>query len=58
VTLLIPLTAVFWGVTILQEVVTVPIVVGMVVILAGIVLTNVGRGAASPQRSEREKAPA
>jgi len=33
-------------------------VVGMVVILAGIVLTNVGRGAASPQRSEREKAPA
>ena len=56
VTLLIPLTAVFWGVTILHEAVTVPIVAGMVVILAGIVLTNVGRGVASRQRSEPEKA--
>ena len=58
VTLLIPLTAVFWGVTILNEAVTVPIVAGMVVILAGIVLTNVGRVVASPQRSEPEKAAA
>jgi drug/metabolite transporter (DMT)-like permease len=55
-TLLVPLTAVFWGVVLLHEVVTVPIVVGMVVILAGIVLTNVGRRAASPERSEPEKA--
>jgi drug/metabolite transporter (DMT)-like permease len=58
VTLLVPVTAVFWGATLLHEVVTVPIVVGMVVILAGIVLTNVGRRAASPDRSEPEKAAA
>ena len=43
VTLLLPVTAVFWGVTLLHESVTLPIVVGMVVILAGIVLTNVRR---------------
>ena len=58
VTLLVPVTAVFWGATLLHELVTVPIVVGMVVILAGIVLTNVGRQAASPDRSEPEKAAA
>jgi drug/metabolite transporter (DMT)-like permease len=58
VTLLVPLTAVIWGATLLHEVVTVPIVVGMVVILAGIVLTNVGRGAASRDRSETEPAAA
>jgi drug/metabolite transporter (DMT)-like permease len=58
VTLLVPVTAVFWGATLLHEVVTVPIVVGMVVILAGIVLTNVGRRVASPDRSEPEKAAA
>jgi drug/metabolite transporter (DMT)-like permease len=58
VTLLVPVTAVFWGATLLHEVVTVPIVVGMVVILAGIVLTNVGRRAASPDRSEPEAAAA
>ena len=56
VTLLVPVTAVFWGATLLHELVTLPIVVGMVVILAGVVLTNVGRGAASPKRSEPEKA--
>ncbi|MEA2655085.1 MAG: hypothetical protein QOI23_450 [Chloroflexota bacterium] len=56
VTLLVPVTAVFWGATLLHEVVTVPILVGMVVILAGIILTNVGRRAASPDRSEPEKA--
>jgi drug/metabolite transporter (DMT)-like permease len=44
VTLLVPVTAVFWGATLLHEPVSLPIVVGMVVILAGIVLTNVGRG--------------
>ena len=58
VTLLVPVTAVFWGATLLHEVVTVPIVVGMLVILAGIVLTNVGRLAATPNRSEPEKAAA
>jgi drug/metabolite transporter (DMT)-like permease len=44
VTLLVPVTAVFWGATLLHEPVSLLIVVGMVVILAGIVLTNVGRG--------------
>jgi drug/metabolite transporter (DMT)-like permease len=58
VTLLVPVTAVFWGATLLHELVTVPIVVGMVIILAGIVLTNVGRRAATPDRSEPEKAAA
>jgi drug/metabolite transporter (DMT)-like permease len=52
VTLLVPVTAVFWGATLLHEAVTVPIVAGMVVILFGIVLTNVGRNAGSPKRSE------
>jgi drug/metabolite transporter (DMT)-like permease len=57
-TLLVPLTAVFWGFVLLHEVVTVPMLVGMVVILVGIVLTNLGRRAASPERSEPEKAAA
>jgi drug/metabolite transporter (DMT)-like permease len=43
VTFLVPLTAVFWGVVLLNEKLTVPIVAGMVVILAGIVLTNLRR---------------
>lgn len=47
VTLLLPLTAVFWGVTLLNEKLTVPIVVGMIVILSGIVLTNMKRRAPS-----------
>jgi drug/metabolite transporter (DMT)-like permease len=58
VTLLVPVTAVFWGATLLHEQVTVPILAGMVVILAGIVLTNVGRSAATPKRSESETAAA
>jgi drug/metabolite transporter (DMT)-like permease len=49
-------TAVFWGAALLGEAVTLPIVVGMVVILVGIVLTNVGRNVASPKRSEPETA--
>ena len=43
VTFVVPLTAVFWGVVLLNEKLSVPIVVGMVVILAGIVLTNLRR---------------
>jgi drug/metabolite transporter (DMT)-like permease len=58
VTLLVPMTAVFWGVVLLHEVVTLPILVGMVVILAGIVLTNVGRSAARPEQSESKTAAA
>ena len=58
VTLLVPVTAVFWGAAILHEAVTLPIVVGMVVILVGIVLTNVGRNAANPRRVEPALDPA
>ena len=43
VTILVPMTAVLWGVVLLGETLSLPIVVGMVVILAGIVLTNVNR---------------
>lgn len=49
VTLLVPVTAVFWGVVLLGERLSVPIVVGMLVILAGIVLTNL-RGLPRRQR--------
>ncbi len=48
VTLLVPITAVFWGVALLGETLSLPIVAGMVVILAGIVLTNVRR---TPRRT-------
>jgi drug/metabolite transporter (DMT)-like permease len=40
VTFLLPVTAIFWGATILQEAITVPIVAGMVVILLGVFLTS------------------
>jgi drug/metabolite transporter (DMT)-like permease len=40
VTSLLPITAVIWGVLLLHETVTIPIVVGMVVIFAGIFLTS------------------
>jgi len=43
VILLVPVTAVFWGVVLLHEAISLPAVIGMVVILAGIVLTNVRR---------------
>jgi drug/metabolite transporter (DMT)-like permease len=55
VTLLVPVTAVFWGAILLHEAVTVPIVAGMVIILAGVVLTNLQRRA---QKSEPEEAAA
>jgi drug/metabolite transporter (DMT)-like permease len=47
VTLLVPMTAVFWGVVLLHEGLSWPIVVGMAVILMGTVLTNLKR---SPNR--------
>jgi drug/metabolite transporter (DMT)-like permease len=47
VTLVVPVTAVTWGVILLHESLSVPVVVGMVVILGGIVLTNIRR---SPRR--------
>lgn len=43
VTLAVPVTAVFWGVVLLHERLTVAIVVGMAVIFGGIVLTNLRR---------------
>jgi drug/metabolite transporter (DMT)-like permease len=43
VTLLVPITAVFWGVVLLRESLSWPIIIGMAVILAGTVLTNLGR---------------
>jgi drug/metabolite transporter (DMT)-like permease len=43
VTLVVPVTAVTWGVVLLHETLSVPVVAGMLVILGGIVLTNVRR---------------
>lgn len=43
VTLLVPVTAVFWGVVLLHETLSLPIVGGMAIILCGIVLTNLRR---------------
>jgi drug/metabolite transporter (DMT)-like permease len=57
VTLLVPLTAVFWGVVLLRESLSLPIVIGMVVILAGTVLTNLKRPARQPA-AQRDQAAA
>ena len=43
VTLLVPVTAVFWGVVLLDEGLSWTIVIGMAVILAGTILTNLRR---------------
>jgi drug/metabolite transporter (DMT)-like permease len=40
VTFLLPVTAVFWGASILQEAITIPILLGMGVILLGVFLTS------------------
>jgi drug/metabolite transporter (DMT)-like permease len=45
VTLLVPVTAVFWGMVLLHETLSLSIVVGMLVILGGIVLINFRRAA-------------
>jgi drug/metabolite transporter (DMT)-like permease len=58
VTLLVPVTAVFWGVVLLRESLSVPIIVGMAIILAGIVLTNVGRASRPEPAVERDSAAA
>jgi drug/metabolite transporter (DMT)-like permease len=47
VTYVVPITAVFWGALLLHETVSVTIIAGMAVILAGIVLVNLRR---SPRR--------
>lgn len=43
VTFVVPVTAVFWGVVLLGETLSLTVIAGMVVILAGIVLTNLRR---------------
>jgi drug/metabolite transporter (DMT)-like permease len=45
VTFIVPITAVFWGIVLLHERLTLTIVAGMLVILVGIVLTNLRRRA-------------
>jgi len=48
VTFLLPITAVFWGASILREAITIPILVGMIVILLGVFLTSRRATAAAP----------
>jgi drug/metabolite transporter (DMT)-like permease len=57
VTILVPMTAVLWGVVLLGETLSLPIVIGMVVILAGILLTNV-RPASREPVADRDSAAA
>lgn len=58
VTLLVPVTAVFWGVVLLGEALTWAIILGMAVILGGIVLTNLRRAASPKPALERDSAAA
>ena len=54
VTLVVPVTALFWGVLLLRESLSVPMIAGMIVILAGIVLTNIKRRSRTVPAAERE----
>lgn len=58
VTLLVPVTAVFWGVLLLGETLSLPTVIGMVVILVGIVLTNLKSSAVATPAVEAGSAAA
>ena len=58
VTYLVPVTAVFWGALLLHETVSVTIVAGMIVILAGIVLANLRRSPRREATIERDSAAA
>ena len=58
VTFLVPITAVFWGVVLLNESLSLPTVIGMIVILAGIVLTNMRRAPRPQAAVERDSAAA
>ncbi len=49
---LLPVTAVFWGATLLRESLTVPILVGMIVILLGVFLTSRPRPQRAPAVAE------
>lgn len=55
VTFIVPITAVFWGIVLLRESLSVPIIAGMIVIMAGVVLTNLRRGARPQAQVAREK---
>jgi drug/metabolite transporter (DMT)-like permease len=52
VTLLVPVTAVFWGVVLLHESLNLSIIMGMAIILGGIVLINL-RSAARPEAATK-----
>jgi drug/metabolite transporter (DMT)-like permease len=52
VTFLLPVTAVFWGASLLQEAITIPILAGMVVILLGVFLTSRPRTSRAPALTE------
>jgi drug/metabolite transporter (DMT)-like permease len=56
VTLLVPVTAVFWGVVLLHESLSWTIVIGMAVILVGTVLTNLRRRASREPLVTRDSA--
>ncbi len=58
VTLLVPVTAVFWGVVLLRERLSLSTVIGMVVILAGILLINLKRTAVQQPAAETDSAAA
>lgn len=58
VTLVVPMTAVLWGIVFLHESLSVPIVAGMAVILAGIVLANLRRRPRSEPAAARDSAAA
>jgi drug/metabolite transporter (DMT)-like permease len=58
VTFVVPLTAVFWGVVLLRERLSPAVVAGMVVILAGVVLTNLRRAPRREPAIERDSAAA
>ena len=55
VTFIVPVTAVFWGVVLLNESLSLPIIAGMIVILCGIVLTNLRRRPAPHPQAAPEK---
>lgn len=58
VTFLVPITAVLWGVLLLRETVTMPTIIGMGVILAGVLLTNLRRQPRREPAAERDSAAA
>jgi drug/metabolite transporter (DMT)-like permease len=58
VTFVVPVTAIFWGVLLLHESLTLPVLVGMAAILAGVVLTNLRRQPRREPTAERDSAAA